>query len=248
MKSSVSIRRNLFIVLAAFSLSCEGQTAIANRIAAAIDHLPAGAHVAAKFTSNSRHCFYYTYANRLYRYDAIMDNRSEVVFANEPYQSIMDTYLEGDKRYLLVAVNRRGLTSNFLMDGEALWCYDLKKRKFSKSGEGFNIQKRKDCFIISRASRCLNPNDPPQQQRWMVRDHYYELNGKVDYYKDEYLYRSHAEKAKAEKLKAAKEKQAQALKAKQEKKVKKSSKRSSKKSVRKRRHRSHSRRHRSHRS
>lgn len=212
MKSTVKALFLLIVFVATSAMQTGGQTVIANRVKAVVASLPSGAKVVAKFTDNRCHRVYFTYSNRLFCHNVYTDRRSEVTFASEPYSSILATFLECKGRYLFVAVDRTGFSSNYLDNGRALWRYDFVRRKFNKVGEGFVIQRRKGCFIISKASRCVNPAAPPQRRHWMVRDHFYELDGRVDYYGNEYLYRSAVEKAKARKEKLEKQRRAELAK------------------------------------
>lgn len=163
------------------------QTPIAHRVKATIDYLPKDIGIVAKYTDNTRHCLFYTYNQRLYIYDVLTDKKHEVTFNAKGYEKIIKTYLSPDGDFVFVAIDNGDLASFYLEDGQELWCIDSRNRRASIVGKGYSIIKRKGCFIIKKASRCLNPSAPQSHQKWMGKDHYYDLTGKVIWTKEEYL-------------------------------------------------------------
>lgn len=167
-------------------LSALSQTPVANRIQAVVRHLPASATVVAKYTDNHRHCLYYTSNNRLYRCDVLNGRRNEVTFTNNSYTKIISSWLSPDGNFFFLALDRGSLADFYLDDGQELWRIDSRTRRSLKVGQGYHIRKEKGCYVIKRASRCLNPKASQSRQKWMGRDHYYDLYGMVIFVKDEF--------------------------------------------------------------
>ena len=165
---------------------CYSQTPIANRVKAMANKLPKGTFVVAKYTDDARHCLYYVMHNRLYRYDVLKDKSQNVEFATDGYLSIIDTFTSPDGNYLFIAVDNGSLASFYPDDGQELWRINSRTLRALKIGEGFKVEKRDDCLVIRKFFRCLNPKDPINKQKWMARDHYFDLYGHVNYAKDEY--------------------------------------------------------------
>ncbi len=165
------------------------QTPVANRVNAMAKSLAPLAQVVAKYTDGHRHCLYFTQANRLYRYDVVTNRREDVSFAIKPYVKIMATWLSPDGNFIFIAIDRGANADFYLDDGKELWRYDSRKQTSYKVGQGFRIWREKGCFVISRASRSLNPDAPQSKQQWMAQDHYYDLFGKVIWAKEEYRVR-----------------------------------------------------------
>ena len=162
------------------------QTPVANRVKAMAKSLPETYVVVAKYTDNHRHSLYYTNTNRLYRYDVLTNRREEAVFSNTSYDKILLTWLSPDGNFIFIAVDKGNLVPSYMDAGQELWRYDSRTKRYYKVGVGFNIKRRKGCIIIKRGTRCLNPAAPPDKQRWMAQDHYYDLYGKVIWAKEEY--------------------------------------------------------------
>lgn len=177
----------IIIYIFLFTETSTAQTPIANRINAVIDHLPKNIGIVAKYTDNNRHSLYYTYHNRLYIYDVLSNIHKEVNFNAKGYDKILKTYLSPDGDFVFIAIDNGDLASFYFEDGQELWCIDSRNHHASLVGKGFRIIKRKGCFIIKKAFKCLNPSAPQPYQKWMGKDHYYDLTGKVIWSKDEYL-------------------------------------------------------------
>lgn len=169
-----------------FTLLSFAQTPVANRVKAVVAHLPCQARVVAKYTDVYRHCLYFTMANRLYQYDVLTDRQHDVPFTGNSYAHIITTWLSPDGNFFFIAVDRGNLASFYLDDGQEVWRYDSRKRKYKKIGQGFCVEVQKGCIVIKRASRCLNPNATPKHQQWMAQGHYYGLYGNIIWTKDEY--------------------------------------------------------------
>lgn len=166
--------------------TAKAQTPVANRVKAVVSQLPEQASVVAKYTDVRRHCLYYTLRNRLYLYDVIKNKRSEVHFTDKSYKRIFATWLSPDGNYLFIAVDRGSLSLFYLNDGQQLWRYDSNTHRTLKVGQGFSIARRKGCFKIKQAWRCLNPNAQQRYQQWTARDHYYDPYGNVIFALGEY--------------------------------------------------------------
>lgn len=162
------------------------QTPVANRVNAMAKSLAPQAKVVAKYTDNHRHCLYFTQADRLYRYDVETSRREDVNFTTDAYARILATWLSPDGNFFFIAVDRGANADFYLDDGQELWRYDSRKKTSYKVGQGFKIRREKESFVISRASRSLNPDAPQSKQQWMAQDHYYDLFGKVIWAKEEY--------------------------------------------------------------
>jgi hypothetical protein len=172
---------SLFSMIMAYS-----QTPVANRVKGVVKSLPKTSVVVAKYTDNQRHCLYYTDSNRLFCYDVISNRREETVFSNTSYNKILSTWLSPDGNFIFIAVDKGNLATSYMDAGQELWRYDSRNKRFIKVGVGFNIERKKGCIVIKRGTRCLNPSAPPDKQRWMAQNHFYDLYGKVIWAKDEY--------------------------------------------------------------
>lgn len=165
---------------------------MANRVHAAARRLQSdGNRIVARYTDDKRHCLYYITGERLFRYDVITDRNHEVDFANCGYQRIVRTYISQTGRYLFVDIDRDSQADEGpLASRRELWAFDSYSGQSHKVGDGFYIDRHRDSFVIKRRSRCLNPEAPAGQQRWMVRDHYYYLqDGRNIWAKEEYEYK-----------------------------------------------------------
>ena len=177
----------IFIVLLlSLSLHVAAQTPVANRVNAVVRHLPSSAIVVAKYTDNHRHCLYYIINNRLYRYDVLNGRKEEVAFSTDSYSKVLSCWMSPDGNFFFICVDRRGISHFYLDDGQELWRYDSRTRRIMKIGQGYHVKKNDSCITIKRASRCTNPSAPQSHQKWMARDHYYDLYGKVIFVKDEF--------------------------------------------------------------
>lgn len=186
MKKKLKIRLVIFITLALCGLVAFGQTPIANRVKAVAKNLPRGAKVVAKYTDNQRHCLYYIYDNRLFRHDVMTNRCEEAVFSSDAYHGIASSWLSPDGNFFFLVVDRGASGTAYWNAGQVLWRYDSHRKQSYKVGEGFEIEHRKGCNVIKRGTQCLNPHATTKRQRWMAKDHYYDLYGKVIWSKDEY--------------------------------------------------------------
>ena len=176
----------LFMVATLAAGTLNAQTPVANRVRAMAGRLPQQAAVVAKYTDVKRHCLYYTLRNRLYVYDVLANRRREIHFADNSYKRIFATWLSPDGNYLFIAVDRGPLSFFYLKDGQQLWRYNSYSHRSLKVGQGFCIARRKGCFKIKQAWRCLNPNAQQRYQHWTARDHYFDLYGNVIFALGEY--------------------------------------------------------------
>lgn len=179
----------LYILLLTALMQTTAQTPVANRMKALEAHLPKTAQVVGRYSDNRIHTLYFLQGNRLYAYDVLNDRNREVNFSTTGYSHILRADLSPDARYIMVVTDRRGLTTNYLDDGQELWRIDALTRRSEKMADGCRIIRHSKDYVATKATRCLNPTAPKERQRWMVCDHYYELNGKVIYAKEEYLWR-----------------------------------------------------------
>jgi len=179
--------KQIAIILTIFlSMTAAAQTPVANRVKAMEKTLQKGAESVAKYTDNKRHCLYYTFHNRLYRYDVMTNKRENVEFATDAYNKIKATMLSPDGNFVFVIVDRGDLANFYLSDGQQLWRIDSRNLKSTKIGEGYDIKKNDKDFVIKKAHRCLNPNASRNAQKWTARDHHFDLTGHVLFASDEY--------------------------------------------------------------
>ena len=179
-------RLAIFFLLLTVSVLAHAQSPLANRVKAYARHLPENAKLVAKYTDRMRHCVYYTIDNRLYCYDAVTNRSEDINFANKSYHQILATWWSPDGNFLLITIDKGSFSTFYLDDGQELWRYDTRKKTPLKIGQGFAIKRQKGCFVIKRASRCLNPKAERSLQQWMGQDHYYDLYGKTIWAKEEY--------------------------------------------------------------
>lgn len=180
----------LIILFALLSMpSANAQTPVANRIKAAIKHLPKDAEVVAKYTDNERHSLYYVQNNRLFCFDVLKNRNAEVEIPGN-YLKILDYFVVNNGKMLFIAVDRGTLSKSYAIDGQCLYALNPLKHSIKEVGSGYSIEKTtikgEDCFAVKKASRCLNPSADPSRQQWMAQDHYYDLTGDVIYAGDEF--------------------------------------------------------------
>lgn len=173
----------LFIGL---TMPSNAQTPIANRVHAMAKAMEKKVKVVAKYTDNERHSLYYVARHRLYRWDALTNATQEVSFANNSYDTIIEAWISPDGNIIIVGVDRKSQTTQPLKNGQQVWKLDTRTGQNDLVGEGFSIERRKDCYVVKQATRCINPDALPERQRWMAKDHYYYLDGKVIWSKEEY--------------------------------------------------------------
>lgn len=164
---------------------------MANRVNAVARHLPQDAKVVAKYTDTKRHCLYFSQRGRLYCYDVLTNTQTEVQFVSHSYERILDTWLSPDGKFIFLAILNGKFSQIHFIDGQEVIRFDSSTRKSISIGKGFSIIPGKENIIIKQGSRCLTPNAPKEKQQWMARDHYYDLYGKVQFAKDEYLLKWH---------------------------------------------------------
>ena len=158
--------------------------------------LPKGAHEIARYTDERRHCLYYMKDDRIYKYDVLEGTNRDITISPEGYTKLLNVWLSSNKRYLFVAIDRKGLVGAYLEKGRELWRIDSYNGRRRKIGSGYRIRLRRDNkilekphFIISQASRCLNSKEPLEYKNWMVRDHYFDFaEGMSIYLSEEYRY------------------------------------------------------------
>ena len=178
-----------FSVLSASAKIPKASSPIANRVNTAAKHLPLSATLVAKYTDNRRHCLYYIYQNRLYCFDVKSNKTQDINFETNNYSSILRAFSVADGNLLFIAVERKGLTNSYITDGQVLWGINTFNKQSFKIGEGYDISKHKDHFLIKKGARCLNSQAPQHRRKWMIKDHYFYLDGKPMFVKEEYLYR-----------------------------------------------------------
>jgi len=177
------------VVLLCLALSAKAQTPVANRVRAMAARLPEGCKVVAKYTDDKRHCLYYTAHNRLYRYDVLTNKNHEVRFTTEAYSHILNTYITEQGAYVFVCVEKDLHPKEPPENVQELWRISSNDRRNKKIGEGFAIEKRPGCFIIKKVSKRIEPTSGRKKTRWMVQDHYYYLDGRTIWAKEEYEYK-----------------------------------------------------------
>jgi len=173
--------------MAFIPIGAAAQSPISNRIRAAARHLPENARQVAVFDDNTRHCLYYTLNERLYKFDVWDNTNSEIPF-DESYYKITNWYLSPNKNYIFLVTDNGSFTHFFLKDRITLWRLSVRGQVLKKVADGYRLDKRKGCFIISSMSRCLNPDAARSHQKWLLEDHYYDLTGHIIWASDEYLY------------------------------------------------------------
>ena len=172
------------------------QSPIANRVRGVAMSLPKGAHEIARYTDERRHCLYYMKDDRIYKYDVLEGTNRDITISPEGYTKLLNVWLSSNKRYLFVAIDRKGLVGAYLEKGRELWRIDSYNGRRRKIGSGYRIRLRRENkilekphFIISQASRCLNSKEPLEYKNWMVRDHYFDFaEGMSIYLSEEYRY------------------------------------------------------------
>jgi hypothetical protein len=174
------------LIVSLTALPTRAQTPVAIRVKAVVKSLPPHASVVAKYTDNKRHCLYYTLQNRLYCYDVVANKNEEVTFTQGGYSRILSAWYSPDGNFLFIAIDRGTYSNFYLDDGQELIRYDSFLHRSYSVGTGYKIERRKGCYVIKKASRCLNPSAPQSSQHWLARDHYYDLYGKTIWAKEEY--------------------------------------------------------------
>lgn len=171
-----------------FAIYSGAQTPIANRVKAMADNLPKECRVVAKYTDDKRHCLYYSMNNRLYKYDVLTNKNHEVKFSTNSYSKILNTYIVDKGRYIYLCVEKDLHPKRSPENIRELWQINTIDMASKKVGSGYNIEKRKGCFIIKKTSRRM-VGKATGMDKWMVRDHYYDLDGHIIWAKNEYEYR-----------------------------------------------------------
>jgi hypothetical protein len=177
---------SLLFTLTSTQNTCSAQTPVANRVKAFAKVISKEAHVVAKYTDDQRHCLYFTYGSRLFRYDVLTDKKNEVTFSDNSYSKIISTWISPDSKYIFLTVDKGVLSESYFMNGQELWRYDTFNLSYKRIGSGFSIIKKPKYIIIKKATRCLNPQAPADQQHWMATDHYFYADGTMSYTKEEY--------------------------------------------------------------
>lgn len=176
----------------ALGLPAQAQTPVADRIRAAIKHLPKNIEVVAKYTDNQRHCLYYILDHRLYCLDVIKNKNEEVRFS-ESYLKILDCYLVKKGKLLFVSIDRGSLSKTYAVDGQKLYMINPLNRKIKEVGSGYSIKKStikgNECFSIKKAHKFLNPNKVIKDQQWIAKEHFYSIDGAILYAGDEFKIR-----------------------------------------------------------
>lgn len=182
MKVKKIIITGLFTMLLA--VPSDAQTPVADRIRAAVKHLPASIEVVAKYTDNARHCLYYILDHRLYCLDVIKNKNKEVDFP-ESYLKILNYYLIHKGKLLFVSIDRGSLSKTYAVDGQKLYMINPLTRRIKEVGSGYSIEKStlkgNECFCIKKAHKCLNPNEVIEKQKWVAREHFFSTDGSVLY-------------------------------------------------------------------
>ena len=164
--------------------AANAQTPVADRVRAAIKRLPTSIKVVAKYTDNARHCLYYILDHRLYCLDVIRNKNEEVDFP-ESYLKILDCYLIHKSKLLFVSIDRGSLSKTYAVDGQKLYMINPLTRRIKEIGSGYSIEKGtlkgNECFCVSKAHKCLNPNAVIEKQQWIAREHFYGADGSVLY-------------------------------------------------------------------
>lgn len=166
------------------------QSPICNRIKAVIHHLPENAKQVAIFNDNARHCLYYALNDRLYKFDVLDYTNTEIPF-EDSYYKITNWYLSPDKNYIFIVTENGPFTHFFLKDKLTLWRFWIRGQVLNKVVDGYHLDKQKGCFIVSNLSRCVNPDAVRSRQKWLLKDHYYDLTGNIIWASDEYPYRKY---------------------------------------------------------
>ena len=197
MTNFIYTEMNIYIKTAAFAilsfintLTLSAQNPVANRVRAAAESLPDGCETVAKYTDNRYHCLFYTMHNRLYKYDVLTNKNTDVNFTPFAYSSIYATYLAPKGKYIYICIERSPFSQTTPENSHELWRISPDGDESKKIDEGIKIIKRKGCFIIKKLSRIKRVKDKNGTRRqWMMRDHYYNLDGHIIWAKDEYEYK-----------------------------------------------------------
>ena len=166
--------------------SVEANNPIENRISSAKKSLPKGARIVVSYWGTRGQKLELIVRVLMVSYDGITRNKCGETFATTKYSKIKECWLSPDSTYIFMAVDNGPFSSFYLDNGQTLWRLDTRTKRSRRIGEGFEISHKKGCIVIRKASRCLNPKAQQSRQKWMGQDHYYDLNGKIIWAKDEY--------------------------------------------------------------
>lgn len=186
-----NIKIAVFAILALANISAlSAQNPVANRVKAAAENLPDGCEIVAKYTDSRYHCLFYTMHNRLYKYDVMTNKNTDVNFTPFAYSSIYATYVAPKGKHIFICIERSPFSQTTPENNHELWMISPDGGESKKIDEGIKIHKRKGCFIIKKISRMKKVKDKNgTRQQWMMRDHYYNLDGHIIWAKDEYEYK-----------------------------------------------------------
>ncbi len=186
----MTLRRLKTLILFPFvSTILSAQTPIANRVNVAAGHLPKDASVVARYTDNKRHSLYYVRKDKLYCLDVVLNINEELNFTPHKYAKILSSSLSPDGEYMFICLDKGNKSGWALEDRFELWRINSYDRKSARIASGFTIDRTKEGFLLRETSRCLNPKAPKSRQRWMVRDHHFNMTGKATHTLAEYEYR-----------------------------------------------------------
>jgi len=166
------------LILCTFVSIALAQTPIANRVKSVVQHLPQKAAIVAKYTDNDRHCLYYIYNGRLYKYDVVKNANDEVDFTTRGYRSIDNAFIEENGAYLFIITETTRRNQEEPINRKDLWRIDTMKGKAKKIDSGFSVKRKKEGFEVKRADDCINPNARAEKRQWNARTHVYDFEGK----------------------------------------------------------------------
>ncbi len=185
----ILLRRLKILLLSIFaSTYLSAQTPIANRVNEAARHVSKDASVVAKYTDNKRHSLYYIRKDKFFCLDVVLNINEELNFTPQKYDKILSSYLSPDGEYMFICLDKGNKSGWVLEDRFELWRINSYNRKSSRIASGFTIDRTKEGFLLRKTSRCLNPRAPKSRQRWMVRDHHFDMMGQATVTLPEYEY------------------------------------------------------------
>lgn len=133
-----------------FSTCLIAQTPIANRIKAAVLHLPKKATVLAKYTDNKRHCLYYMYKDKMYCLDVVLNINEVLDFTQKPYKKIIASSISPDGNYVLLCLDRGELKNTAITNRFELWRINSHNKSFQYIANGFTCKKTKLGYTLQQ--------------------------------------------------------------------------------------------------
>lgn len=169
----------LCIMVLLLSGRATAQTPVANRVKMAARTVASNGKVLAKYTDNERHCLFYLMQQRIYCYDVLTNETSEIQFPGEHNSTITGCALSPGSNFLVVSMKTGTSAKRGIANNRSLWTIDSRKRTAQKIESGFAIARSKHGYTIRRIVPTSQLTaDHPATGRW-VQNNYYTFEGKV---------------------------------------------------------------------